>query len=100
MPCVVITRKEAAAAVITGTAVATTATPTVNAGATTADATPKSGRSGERGRGGRKKYVLHLDKFQSSSVFLSVTHQTDSCFRAKVPTEQPVPLPLPPIDLE
>ncbi|ONM06240.1 DNA-directed RNA polymerase [Zea mays] len=75
--------KEAAAAVITGTAVATTATPTVNAGATTADATPKSGRSGERGRGGRKKYVLHLDKFQSSSVFLSVTHQPDSCFRAK-----------------
>jgi hypothetical protein len=74
----------------------------VNAGATTADANPKSGRSGERGRGGRKKYVLHLDKFQSSSVFLSVTHQPYSCFRAKVPTEQPVPvpLPLPPIDLE
>lgn len=68
--------KEAAAAVTAGTAVATTATPTVNAGATTADANPKSGRSGERGRGGRKK--------------------------AKVPTEQPVPvpLPLPPIDLE
>jgi hypothetical protein len=74
----------------------------VNAGATTADANPKSGRSGERGRGGRKKYVLHLDKFQSSSVFLSVTHQPYSCFRAKVPTEQsvPVPVPLPPIDLE
>ncbi|AQL09534.1 inhibitor of growth protein 5 [Zea mays] len=68
--------KEAAAAVTAGTAVATTATPTVNAGATTADANPKSGRSGERGRGGRKK--------------------------AKVPTEQsvPVPVPLPPIDLE
>ncbi|PWZ07979.1 PHD finger protein ING1 [Zea mays] len=94
--------KEAAAAVTAGTAVAITATPTVNAGATTADATLKSGRSGERGRGGRKKYVSHLDKFQSSSVFLSVTHQPDSCFRAKVPTEQPVPVPvpLPPIDLE
>ncbi|KAL5648016.1 hypothetical protein ACJX0J_042371, partial [Zea mays] len=83
--------KEAAAAVITGTAVATTATPTVNAGATTADATPKSGRSGERGRGGRKKYVLHLDKFQSSSVFLSVTHQPDSCFRAKMVAEFKAP---------
>jgi hypothetical protein len=55
-----------------------------------------------KGRGDRKKYVLHLDKFQCSSVFISVTHQPDSCFRAKVPTEQPVPLslPLPPIDLE
>ncbi|XP_066358687.1 PHD finger protein ING1-like [Miscanthus floridulus] len=62
--------KEAAAAVTPGTAVATTATPTVNVGVTTSDATPKSGRSGERGRGGRKKF--------------------------KVPTEQPVP----PIDLE
>ncbi|KAJ1298834.1 hypothetical protein BS78_01G484100 [Paspalum vaginatum] len=60
----------AAAAAAAGTAVAATAIPTVNAGVTAADAPPKSGRTGERGRGGRKK--------------------------AKVPTEQPVPA----IDLE
>lgn len=51
----------AAAASAAGTAVAAPAT--ASAGTSTADATPKSGRSGERGRGGRKK--------------------------AKVPTEQP-----------
>jgi inhibitor of growth protein 4 len=62
--------KESAAAVTPGTAVATTAAPTVNVGVTTADGTPKSGRSGERGRGGRKKYVLHLDKFSPAVFFL------------------------------
>ncbi|XP_062209850.1 PHD finger protein ING1 [Phragmites australis] len=64
--------KEAAAAVAAGTAIAATATATAtaSAGASTAVATPKSGRSGERGRGGRKK--------------------------AKVPTQQPGPA----IDLE
>lgn len=63
-----VPEKEAAAAVTPGTTVATIATPTVNVGVTTADATPKSGRSGERGRGGRKKYVLHPCKF-SPAVF-------------------------------
>ncbi|GJN30277.1 hypothetical protein PR202_gb18568 [Eleusine coracana subsp. coracana] len=49
--------KEAAASVAAGTAVAAAATVTANAnvGVSTADATPKGGRSGERGRGGRKK---------------------------------------------
>jgi inhibitor of growth protein 4 len=65
--------KEAAAAVSAGTAVAATAvTANANAGVSTADATPKGGRSGERGRGGRKK--------------------------AKVQPE--LPLPAPTIDLE
>uniref|UniRef100_A0A0E0GGN1 PHD finger protein ING n=1 Tax=Oryza nivara TaxID=4536 RepID=A0A0E0GGN1_ORYNI len=59
----------AAASVATGTPVA--ATVTASAGTSTADNTPKGGRSGERGRGGRKK-------------------------TAKVPTEQPAPA----IDLE
>ncbi|CAL4929015.1 unnamed protein product [Urochloa decumbens] len=65
--------KEAAAAVAAGTvaaASAAAATPAASAGVSTADATPKTGRAGERGRGGRKK--------------------------AKVPTEPPPPA----IDLE
>jgi inhibitor of growth protein 4 len=49
----------AAASVATGTPVA--ATVTASAGTSTADNTPKGGRSSERGRGGRKKYVLHLN---------------------------------------
>ena len=60
-----IIEKEAAAAVAAGTAVAVTAaaaaTPAASAGASTADATPKTERSDERGRGGCKKYVLHLE---------------------------------------
>ena len=59
-----VIEKEAAAAVAAGTAVAVTAaaaTPAASAGASTADATPKTERSDERGRGGCKKYVLHLE---------------------------------------
>jgi hypothetical protein len=43
-------------------AIAATATVTANAGVSTVNATPKGGKSGVRGRGGRgKKYVLHLE---------------------------------------
>ena len=55
-----IIEKEAAAAVAAGTAAAAAA-PAASAGASTADATPKTERSDERGRGGCKKYVLHLE---------------------------------------
>ncbi|KAL5218543.1 hypothetical protein ABZP36_019227 [Zizania latifolia] len=50
--------KEAAAAAAAASAAASTtvaATVTASAGTSAADNTPKSGRSGERGRGGRKK---------------------------------------------
>jgi len=56
-----IIEKEAAAAVAAGTAAAAAAAPAASAGASTADATPKTERSDERGRGGCKKYVLHLE---------------------------------------
>lgn len=61
--CFMIAEKEAAAsAAAVPTVAATAAIPAnANAGVSTADAPPKGGRSGERGRGGRKKYVLHLE---------------------------------------
>lgn len=43
-------------------------------------------------------FCIHVSSVQQ--CFLSVTNQPNSCFRFKVPTEQPVPVPVPPIDLE